>query len=78
MDRFNYTIHHIPGKKLYIADTLSCSLPSTDHEPSKEELAELLMEMHVAQLPASQQESLVDHYEYIYMYMYNINEYEYE
>lgn len=54
MDHFTYFFHHIPGKELHIADTLShAPLSSTEHDPDLEELAELLMEMHIVQLPPS-------------------------
>ena len=41
MDRFTYTILHVPGRNLYTADALSrAPLPSTEH--NLDELAELL------------------------------------
>lgn len=56
LDRFDYTIRHVPGKQLYIADTLSrAPLASVDHNTALEELAELIMETHVAHLPASKE-----------------------
>ena len=56
MDRFTYSIHHVPGKDLNTADTLSrAPLPSTVHNTDQEELAELLMATHVSHLPASRE-----------------------
>ena len=56
MDRFTYTILHVPGRDLHTADTLShAPLPTTAHDDVLEELAELLMETHIAQLPASKE-----------------------
>ena len=56
MDRFTYTIFHVPGRNLNTADALSrAPLPSTEHDDDLEELAELLMEMHIAQLPAGKE-----------------------
>ena len=53
LDRFDYTMHHVPGKQLYTADTLShAPLPSTNHDTNLGEVAELLMETHIAHLPA--------------------------
>ena len=54
LDQFDYTISHVPGKQLYTADTLSrAPVPSVKHDTELEELAELLMETHIAHLPAS-------------------------
>ena len=54
MDCFTYTILHVPGRNLNTADALSrAPLPSTEH--NLEELAELLMEMQIAQLPAGKE-----------------------
>lgn len=54
MDRFTYTILHVPGRNLYTADALSRA-PLTSTEHNLEELAELLMEMQIAQLPAGKE-----------------------
>jgi len=45
----------VPGKNLYIADTLLHALTSTatQNDSSLEELAELAVESHTAHLPAS-------------------------
>ena len=57
MYRFTYTILHVPGRHLNVADTLSrAPLPSTAHDDDLEKLAELLMEMQIAQLPASKEQ----------------------
>ena len=54
LDRFNYSIKHVPGKHLYTADTLSRSpLTSTEGSSDLEELAELAAAATVAHLPAS-------------------------
>ena len=54
MDCFTYTILHVPGRNLNTADALSrVPLPSTEH--NLEELAKLLMEMQIAQLPAGKE-----------------------
>ena len=54
LDRFNYSINHIPGKQLYTADTLSrAPSSSTENDPNLEELAELLMETHISLPPAN-------------------------
>jgi len=55
LDRFSYSIKHVPGKNLYIADTLSRAPTSTptQNDSSLEELAELAVESHIAHLPAS-------------------------
>ena len=53
MDRFDFSIEHVPGKLLYTADTLSrAPMPSTcDQAP--EELAELAIDATVSHLPMS-------------------------
>ena len=56
MDRFTYGIHHVPGKNLHTADTLSrAPLSSTEHDHDPEHLAELLMVSHIQHLPASKE-----------------------
>lgn len=56
LDRFTYSIHHVPGKHLHIADALSCApSTSTGHDANLEELAELLLETSIDQLPASRE-----------------------
>ena len=54
MDRFTYTIRHVPGKELYTADTLSrAPLPHTGDSKEGEDLAELLVETVTNHLPVS-------------------------
>lgn len=54
MDCFTYTILHVPRRNLNTADALSrAPLPSTEH--NLDELAKLLMEMQIAQLPAGKE-----------------------
>ncbi len=54
LDRFDYTIQHVPGKDLHTADALSrAPSASTEHDTNLQELAEMLMVAHIAQLPAS-------------------------
>ena len=57
LDRFNYTIRHVPGKEMYTADTLSRAPLSTtsSHDTDLQELAELAMTAAVYHLPASKQ-----------------------
>ena len=56
MDRFTYSIHHVPGKKLNTADTLSrAPLISTVRDQDLEELAEMLTSAQVEHLPASKE-----------------------
>ena len=56
LDRFTYTIIHVPGKDLHTADTLSrAPLTNTEVDKTPEQLAELLMESHIALLPASKE-----------------------
>ena len=52
MDRFDYSIVHVPGKLLYTADTLSRA-PMSESETNLQEEAEVLMEVCVTDLPAS-------------------------
>ena len=55
-DRFTYSIHHVPGKDLHTADTLSrVPLPTSTSSKDQEELAELLMAVHISHLPASKE-----------------------
>ena len=56
LDRFSYSIKHVPGKEMYTADTLSRAPASTDTSPDsaeKQDLAELAMTAAVSHLPAS-------------------------
>ena len=54
LDRFDYSIEHVPGKNLHTADTLSrAPSASTKSDSTLEELAELHMEACIAHLPAS-------------------------
>ena len=55
LDRFQFSIGHVPGKELYTADTLSRAPTgkSDDSEKLLEEEAEFLMEVSVSHLPAS-------------------------
>ena len=57
--RYDYSISHVPGKLLHTADTLSRAPTSpTDGEitdTTVQEEAEMLMEVYIAHLPASQQ-----------------------
>ena len=56
LDRYDYTIIHVPGKLLYTADLLSrAPLPTTDTDifATLQEEAETPMEICVSQLPAS-------------------------
>ena len=54
LDRFQYTIVHVPGKQLYIADTLSRAPVSSPSETDTvlEEFAEMAVTGHVSHLPA--------------------------
>ena len=58
--RFSYSIAHIAGKLLYIADTLSrAPLRDDDHENSdKQAEVESFIATIIASLPASQQRLL--------------------
>ena len=55
LDRFDYSIGHVPGKHLYTADTLSRAPLNTQGTTALEELAELAMDACVANLPASKE-----------------------
>ena len=55
LDRYDYTIQHVPGKELYTADTLSrapVSKPSSENAVL-EELAEMCMLETISHLPTS-------------------------
>ena len=55
MDRFTYILHHIPGKDLHTADTLSrAPLMSIVNDKDLEELAEHLMVANISYLPAGE------------------------
>ena len=56
LDRFDYTIEHVPGKELYTADTLSrapTGIPPSSSDSALEQLAELLAIENITHLPAS-------------------------
>ena len=54
MDRYDYTVQHVPGKALYMADTLSrAPLEMEEADQELQEEAESLMEISVSNLPAS-------------------------
>ena len=56
MDRFTYSICHVPGKDLHTADALSrAPLETTTDDKTLEELAELNMVTHVKHLPAGRE-----------------------
>ena len=55
MDRFSYNIIHVPGKLMYTADTLSRTPSSETGDTTLQELAEIMVETCVEQLPASRQ-----------------------
>jgi transposase InsO family protein len=54
LDRFDYTIVHVPGKLMYTADTLSRAPATTCESLHLQELAEEAAEGYVEHLPASQ------------------------
>ena len=55
VDRFTYILHHVPGKDIHTADTLSrAPLMSTGNDKDLEELAELLMVANISYLPAGE------------------------
>lgn len=56
LDRFSYSIKHVPGKELYTADTLSqtpVSKPTAESDATLEELADIFMLETISHLPAS-------------------------
>ena len=53
LDRFDFSIEHVPGKYLYTADTLSRAPLATEGVSDLEELAQLAMESCISHLPAS-------------------------
>jgi hypothetical protein len=53
LDRFDYSIQHIPGKLMYTADTLSRAPTSEVLDRKLENGASALMEVCISQLPAS-------------------------
>jgi hypothetical protein len=55
LDRFDYSIGHVPGKHLYTADTLSRAPLNTQGTTALEELAELAIDACIANLPASKE-----------------------
>ena len=56
LNRFDYTISHVPGKYMYTADTLSrAPIPATPGHTDLQDAAESLMEMCINHLPASSQ-----------------------
>ena len=64
IDRFTYCIHHVSGKNLNTAYTLSwTTLTSTNYDQDLEELAELLMSTLIEQLPASKE--LLEQYQQV-------------
>ena len=52
LDRFSYSIVHVPGKLMYTADTLSRS-PLKSDISDLQEVAEIFIEACVAHLPAN-------------------------
>ena len=54
MMRFEYSIVHVPGKYLYTADALSRAPRTTTGDDAKESEVELLMELALVELPASE------------------------
>lgn len=62
LTKFTYTVSHVAGKNFYTADTLSRTPTSspTGHDSVQEKETEYLMEINVAQLPASR--SRLDEY----------------
>ena len=54
LDRYDFTIKHVPGKHLYTADTLSRSPLTARESTDLEQLAELAAAAIVTHLPASQ------------------------
>ena len=64
LNRFDYSISHVPGKYMYTADTLSqAPIPATPGDTDLQDAAESLMEMCVNHLPASSQR--LDEYRHV-------------
>ena len=53
MDKFNYTIHHVAGKELYTADTLSRAPLAESESQNLSDEAEMYIEAVTQALPAS-------------------------
>ena len=52
--RFGYTVHHVSGKSLYTADTLSCApLPHSERDCNNAAFIEEQVLQVISYLPAS-------------------------